>query len=594
MCGIVGYIGDKRAQPILFNCLKRLEYRGYDSCGIAVAVSNIEVYKDVLRVEALDKTSPRFDGTIGVGHTRWATHGGPSKLNAHPHLDCTASIAVVHNGVITNFQELRHQLTREGHNFVSETDTEVIPHLIEKYYHGDLEKAVEAALNDIEGSYAIIVLKSGEAGLIAARKDSPLIVGIGDRENYIASDVPAILDYTDRVIYLEDGDIGVVTGRDVKVKKAGTDVTRAEHKVMWTVEEAQKAGYEHFMLKEIHEQPRVIRNTLGEYSRSTESVIDLPAMREGGIESILMIACGTSYHAVLIGKYIVEELLGIPVRVELASEFNYYSHTLARTIAIAVTQSGETADTLKAMRKLSEVGCRVVAITNVVGSTASRIASQTIYTRAGPEISVAATKSFVAQLMVLYWIAMAYSKTDARRIAGLLMELRQLPSRVQQVLDEEAKIMKFAQYLSRFENVFYIGRGINYPVALEGALKLKEISYIHAEGCASGELKHGPFALLGVDTPVIAVVARDSTYEAMLTNIKEIKARGSPVMALAEEGDEIIEELADSVITVPQVDTLFSPVVNVVALQLLAYYAAKERGCSIDFPRNLAKSVTVE
>ncbi|MFC1976737.1 glutamine--fructose-6-phosphate transaminase (isomerizing) [Chloroflexota bacterium] len=594
MCGIIGYIGDKQSQSILLNCLRRLEYRGYDSCGIAVAASSIQVYKDEVRVGALGKVAPRFDGTVGIGHTRWATHGEPSQVNAHPHLDCTGNIAVVHNGIISNFQALKHQLINEGHNFVSETDTEVIPHLIEKYYDGSLEKAVEAALRDVEGSYAIIVLMKGEPKLITARKDSPLIIGVGDRENFIASDVPAILDYTDRVIYLEDGDIGVIAKHDIKIRRDGKEVDWEEHKILWSVEEAQKAGYEHFMLKEIHEQPKVIRNTIGEYTRDTEPVVDLVGTRDTSTESMLMVAAGTAYHAALIGKYIVEELRRIPVRVEIASEFNYYSHVLARTIAIAVTQSGETADTLKAMKRLKEAGCRVIAITNVVGSTATRLANRTVYTRAGPEISVAATKTFVAQLMVLYWLAMSHSEADARRLAGLLMELRQLPSKVQQVLDDESKIMEYAKYLSKYENVFFIGRGINYPVALEGALKLKEISYIHAEGYAAGELKHGPFALLGSDTPVIAIVAEDNTYEAMLTNIKEIKARGAPVMALVEEEDGAIEELADSVITVPRVDTMFSPVVNIVALQLLAYYTAKERGCSIDFPRNLAKSVTVE
>jgi glucosamine--fructose-6-phosphate aminotransferase (isomerizing) len=594
MCGIIGYIGDKQAQSIVLNCLGKLEYRGYDSCGVAVASGGVEVYKDAVRVEVLGKTSPKFEGTTGIGHTRWATHGGPSQVNAHPHLDCTGNISVVHNGVISNFQELRNQLISEGHNFVSETDTEVIPHLIEKYYEGSLEAAVEAALRDIEGSYAIIVLTAGEPELVVARKDSPLIIGLGDRENFIASDVPAILDYTNRVIYLEDGDIGVVTKSDVKIKREGIEVAWEENKVLWTVEEAQKSGYEHFMLKEIHEQPKVIRNTLGEYTRDAQPVVDLAGIRDRGIESMLVLACGTSYHAALIGKYIVEELLKMPVRVEIASEFNYYSHTLARTVAIAITQSGETADTLKAMKRLREAGCRVIAITNVVGSTASRVANQTIYTRAGPEISVAATKSFIAQLMVLYWLVMSYSTAGAGRLASLLAELRQLPSKVQQVLDNEHEIMEYARYLSKYEGVFFIGRGINLPVALEGALKLKEVSYIHAEGYAAGETKHGPFALLGSNTPVIAIVARDNTYEAMLTNIKEIKARGSPLIALAEQGDEAIEELADSVITVPQVDTIFSPVVNTVALQLLAYYAAKERGCPIDFPRNLAKSVTVE
>jgi len=594
MCGIIGYIGDKQAQSVLLNCLKRLEYRGYDSCGIAVAASGIEVYKDEARVEALGKVAPRFDGTVGIGHTRWATHGKPSQANAHPHLNCAGNIAVVHNGVVSNFQALKYQLINEGHNFVSETDTEVIPHLIEKYYDGSLEKAVEAALRDVEGSYAIIVLMKGEPKLIAARKDSPLIIGIGDRENFVASDVPAILDYTDRVIYLEDGDIVVVTKHDIEIRRDGKEIIREEHKILWSVEEAQKAGYEHFMLKEIHEQPKVIRNTLGEYTRTTDPIVDLAGMKDTDVESMLMLSAGTSYNAALVGKYIVEELLRIPVRVEIASEFNYYNHTLVRTVTVAITQSGETADTLKAMKKLKEADCRVIAITNVMGSTASRIAHQTIYTKAGPEISVAATKSFTAQLMVLYWLAMSHSRADARRLANLLLELRQLPSKVQQVLDDESKIAEHAKYLSNYENAFFIGRGIHFPVALEGALKLKEISYIHAEGLAGGEMKHHTLAVLSHETPVIALLAGDNTYEAMLTNIKEIKARGAPVIALAEEGDEAIEELADSVITVPRIDTMFSPVVNIVALQLLAYYTAKERGCPIDFPRNLAKSVTVE
>jgi len=594
MCGIIGYIGNKQAQPILLSCLKRVEYRGYDSCGIAVSSGSIKVYKDVVRVETLAKVMPQLGGTAGIGHTRWATCGEPSQVNAHPHCDCAGNIAVVHNGVINNFQSLRQQLISEGHTFISETDTEVIPHLIEKYYNGNLEKAVEAALRVVEGSYAIVVVMVGEPKLVAVRKDSPLIIGIGDRENFIASDVPAILNYTDRVIYLEDGDIGVVTKDNIKVRREGTEVDREEHKILWGVEEAQKGGYEHFMLKEIHEQPKVIRDTLVEYTQMAEPVVDLERMRDEGIESMLILACGTSYHAALVGKYVVEELVGIPVRVEIASEFSYYGQTLARTLAIVITQSGETADTLKAMKRLKEVGCRVVAITNVVGSSASRVADQTIYTRAGPEISVASTKSFTAQLMVLYWLAMGYSKADARRLASMLLGLRQLPSKVQRVLDNGDIILQCARYLSKYENVFFIGRGINFPVALEGALKLKEISYIHAEGYAAGELKHGPFALLGENTPVIAIVAQDNTYEAMLTNIKEVKARKSPLMALAEEGGEAISELADFVITVPRVDAIFSPVVNAVVLQLLAYYTAKERGCPIDFPRNLAKSVTVE
>jgi len=594
MCGIVGYIGEKKAHPILLNSLGKLEYRGYDSCGIAVLAGGIEVYKDAVRVKALEKALSPLEGTVGIGHTRWATHGEPSKVNAHPHCDCTGRIAVVHNGVINNYHRLREQLASEGHILSSHTDTEVIPHLIEKYFDGDLEEAVELALRDIEGSYAIIVLMADEPKLIAARKDSPLIIGIGDRENFIASDVPAILDYTSRVIYLEDGDTAVITAGNIEVKRDGAEVAREEHKILWSVKDAQKGGYEHFMLKEIHEQPKVIRDTLAEYISAAEPAADLTIAGSVSLEDMLILACGTSYHAALIGKYIIEGLVKIPVRVEFASEFNYSGQASTRGKAIVITQSGETADALKAIKRLKEEGCQVIAITNVVGSTASRIADQTVYTRAGPEISVAATKSFVAQLVALYWLALPYSKVDIRRLDDLVMELRQLPVKVQQVLDNEAAILDCARQLSQFENVFYIGRGINYPVALEGALKLKEISYIHAEGYAAGELKHGPFALLGSGTPVVAVMAQDNTYEAMLTTLKEIKARQSPVLALVGEGDETIGELADWVITVPQVDPMFSSVVNVVVLQLLAYHVAKQRGCPIDFPRNLAKSVTVE
>ena len=594
MCGIIGYIGERQAQPILLGCLAKLEYRGYDSCGIALAGSSFQVYKDAIRVGELAKASPRFQGTIGIGHTRWATHGEPSQTNAHPHCDCTGKIAVVHNGIIHDYQNLKQQLIAEGHKFASETDTEVISHLIEKHYQGDLEKAVVTALREIEGSYAIIVLMMGEPKLIVARKDSPLIIGIGDRENFIASDVPAILDYTNRVIYLEDDDIGVINSNSIKVRRNDKIISREENKILWSAAQAQKGGYEHFMLKEIHEQPKVIRDTLVGWVPLTEEATDCTTTNDEDVESILILGCGTSYHAAVIGKYLAKELVGIPVRAELAAEFIYHSQSLARTMTIALTQSGETADVLIAIRRAKEGGGKVITISNVVGSTASRITNQTIYTRAGPEISVAATKSFIAQLMALYWLMMSYSKADARRLADILFELRQIPSKVQQVLDNEDNILEHAKYLSAYENVFFIGRGINYPVALEGALKLKEVSYIHAEGYAAGELKHGPFALLGSDTPVIAIVTQDSTLKAMLTNIKEIKSRKAPVIALAEEGCEAVEELANEVITVPRVDAVFSPVVNTVALQLLAYYTAKHRGCPIDFPRNLAKSVTVE
>ncbi len=594
MCGIVGYIGSRQAQPVLFNSLRRLEYRGYDSCGIAVCNSTIEVRKDAVRVGELQKVLTQLEGTIGVGHTRWATHGVPSQTNAHPHLDCSGKIAVVHNGVISNFQTLRQQLTSEGHNIVSETDTEVIPHLIEKYYQGNLEKAVEAALDDVEGSYAIVVLVEGDPKLVVARKDSPLIVGVGDGEYFVASDVPAVLEYTNRVIYLADGDIATITKDSIKIKGNKSDVERKEHQISWSIEDIQKAGYEHFMLKEIHEQPGVIRSTLGKHLLSTEPVANSVLAPDGRLEDLLILACGTSYHAGLVGKWVIEELLGIPVRVEIASEFNHSRRTLPSTMAIVLTQSGETADVLIAMKRLREAAIRTLAITNVPGSTASRVADLTLYTKAGPEVSVATTKTFIAQLIALYELALSSPGVNRAIYKRLVTELRQVPGEVQRVLNNEYQIKNSARYLSQFDKAFFIGRGINFPIALEGALKLKEIAYIYAEAFAAGELKHGPFALLQNDTPVIAIVPRDNTYQSMLTNIKEVKARSSPVIALAEENDGTIEEFVDQVIRVPRVGNLFSPVVNAVTLQLLAYHAARYRECPIDFPRNLAKSVTVE
>ncbi|MFH1662459.1 MAG: glutamine--fructose-6-phosphate transaminase (isomerizing) [Chloroflexota bacterium] len=514
--------------------------------------------------------------------------------NAHPHTDCKGEIAVVHNGIINNFQELKQSLIEEGHCFTSETDTEVIPHLIEKYYVDNLEEAVEKALKDIDGSYAIVAIRAGESRLVVAKKESPLIIGAGDKESFVASDIPAILDYTNSVIYLEEGDIGTIIDSDIKIKRNGKNIKAKKHKIEWSIEEAQKAGYEHFMLKEIHEQPRVVRDTLVSYCRESEPIDDLEWLRDIGVEDMLILACGTSYNAGLIGKYLFEEILRIPVRAELASEFNYYPYALAKTMAIVITQSGETADVIKATRRLQEVGCRVLAITNVIGSTISRLANQTIYSNAGPEISVASTKSFMAQLVLLYWLVISYSNNDIKRSADMLMTIRHLPIKIQRILDNKSKIKKCGKYLSNYNNVFFIGRGINYPIALEGALKLKEISYIHAEGYAAGELKHGPFALLGKDTPVVTIVAKDNTFDVMINNIREIKTRGAPVIVISEEENGVVAELADFMITVPAVDNIFSPIVNVVAMQLLAYYTAMERGCPIDFPRNLAKSVTVE
>ena len=594
MCGIVGYIGEREAQPVLINCLKRLEYRGYDSCGIALLGGETEVYKDAVRIEALERTLQPNDSRMGIGHTRWATHGKPSEVNAHPHTDCSGKIAVVHNGVIDNYLKLREQLISEGHTFGSDTDTEVIPHLIEKYYQGDLEQAVIRALDDIKGAYAFIVIQSGCDELVAARKDSPLVIGIGDKEYFIASDVPAVLDYTDRVIYLEDGDMAVVTTAAIKVTSDGQPVTRAEDRVPWNIEEAQKGGYDHFMIKEIHEQPRSIRNTFAGHISAIEPEITLDIRQDIHFDNILILACGTSYHAALVGKQVLQRITQVPVNVDIASEFNYSDTVLGNTWVIVITQSGETADSIRALKKAKEFGCHTLVITNVVGSSATRIADDVLYIKAGPEISVAATKSFVAQLIMLYLIALSRARGDVRYRGNLIAELRQLPNKVHEILDREEEIAEQGRYLAGYENTFFVARGINFPIALEGALKVKEIAYIHAEGYPAGELKHGPFALLTPETPVIAIAVRDNTYDTLLANIKEIKARESPVIAIAEEDDEEIAKYVDHVIRLPKVEPVFSPVMTAVALQLLAYYAARERGCSIDMPRNLAKSVTVE
>ncbi|MGB6647326.1 MAG: glutamine--fructose-6-phosphate transaminase (isomerizing), partial [Bacteroidota bacterium] len=507
------------------------------------------------------KALPKSNGKLGIGHTRWATHGKPSKTNAHPHMDCTGRIAVVHNGVIDNFQQLRDKLIKEGHKLYSETDTEVIPHLIERYYQGDLEQAVKRALVDLRGTYSLIVLAADHEELVVARNESPLVIGIGDGENFVASDVPALLDHTERVMYMEDGDVGVVTAGEIRLANCDREVSRETNVIPWTIDDAQKGGYDHFMLKEIHEQPRVIRDTLGGYLSEIEPVIDL-GLENTEFEDILLLACGTSYHACLVGRYLLERLARIPVRVEVASEFSYSDAVVGETWAIGITQSGETADLLGALKKAKQLGCRTLAITNCFGSSATRIADQTFYIRALPEISVAATKSFIAQLMAMYLIALSEAKIDIKFREDLTRELSVLPDKVQQILDDEEQIARHGKYLSAFDNAFFVARGINFPIALEGALKLKEISYIHAEGYPAGELKHGPFALLTPTTPVIAIVTKDDTYEAMLANIKEIKARESPVIAVADEADQDIDKFVDEVIRVPSVDSLFSPVVN--------------------------------
>ena len=588
MCGIVGYIGDRQAKSILLDCLGRLEYRGYDSCGVAIRDKDIKVYKDITRVAELADHSPELSGKTGIGHTRWATHGIPSVVNAHPHLDCTGRFAVVHNGVISNYTELKQQLIEEGHIFLSQTDTEVLPHLIEKYYEGNLETAVEAAVSHVEGTFAIIVVCQDEEKLVVARKDSPLVIGIGDGEKFIASDVPAFIHYTNKAIYLENESVAVITADSVTVRQNGKVTCNEEKQVDWCRENGDKEEYAHFMLKEIHEQPDVVADTLGK-----DVLLNLNTVLDDSAKTFSILACGTSYHAGLIGEYIIEELLGIPVRVTLASEFNH-RRVMFPDEAIVITQSGETADVLYAMKRLKSAGIKTLVVTNVPGSTASRLGEVTVYSRAGAEVSVAATKSFVTQLCALYQLALSHPAVDGQLRTRLIAELLKLPADIQKVFASEPQIINCAQYVSKYENAFFIGKGVNYPVALEGALKLKEISYIHAEGYAAGELKHGPFALLYPGVPVIALMCRDDNYDSMMTSIKEVKARDAYVIAVAEDDDLRIESVADAVIRVPHTHYLLSPVVNTVALQLLSYYAANVRGCPIDFPRNLAKSVTVE
>lgn len=588
MCGIVGYIGRRQAQNVLFDCLSRLEYRGYDSAGIAVRGSAIKVVKDKVRVDALRAAAPEIKGTCGIGHTRWATHGVPSMANAHPHTDCTGSLAVVHNGVITNYLELREKLAKDGCTFRSDTDTEVIPHLIDRHYQGDIVQAVEAAVLALEGSYAIAVLSEHEHKLVVARKDSPLIIGLGDGENLVASDVPAIMEFTDRIICLENGDTCVLTDKGVEVRRGGNIIERPVKVIHWDKEDIGKCGCEHYMLKEIREQPKVVHSSL---TRGIPQ--EAKELFEKADQGLLILACGTSYHAALVGKYLLEELLGMRVTVELASEFNYLSRVPNIGTAILVTQSGETADVLAAMRRLDDAGVKTLVITNVAHSTACRAAMYAICTPAGPEVSVAATKSFLAQVAVFYQLALSSGRLDPEARPALGRELDQLPHLIQKVLDNESAIIDCARYLSSFDNAFFIGRGINLPVALEGALKLKEISYIHAEGYAAGELKHGPLALMGKEAPVVALLFRDRSYDAMMTNIKEAKSRGSPIIMVTDL-DLDGHNPADKVIKVEGMDPIVSPVPTTVVMQLLAYHAARMRGCPIDFPRNLAKSVTVE
>ncbi len=594
MCGIVGYTGTMDVADILLKGLKRLEYRGYDSAGVAIrSGGSISVQKREGSIDDLSELE-FVHGYTGIGHTRWATHGKPCDENAHPFLDCEGNLAVVHNGIIDNFVDIKDGLEERGHNFTSETDSEVVAHLIEEEYEGDLVKAVKKTVKKLTGSYAIVVVHKDHDGLVAARDKSPLVLGVGTEENLVASDVPAILDHTNEVKYLLDGDVASITKDGIEIwDEEGELVERETKEITWSVEDAEKGGYEHYMLKEIYEQPKAIHDSfLGRLNGLDE--VDLSRY---DIDSINLISCGTSYHAALVGKYIIERLTGIPCNTELASEYRYSARSDVFPFTILISQSGETADTLAAAKEAKIRGCKTMAITNVFGSSITREVDEVIYTHAGPEIGVAATKTFTTQLIVLYLLAvelgMKKKKILREDVDDCRNEIRKLPRKVEVLLDQAERIKGIAKILSRADDIFFVGRNINYPVALEGALKLKEIAYIHAAGYPAGELKHGPFALLTEKTPVIAISIKDHTYEKMLGNIGEIAARGSPIIAVGQK-DKELEKLADETIEIPEVSPIFSPILVNVILQMFAYYTARELDRSIDKPRNLAKSVTVE
>jgi glucosamine--fructose-6-phosphate aminotransferase (isomerizing) len=610
MCGIVGYIGNKNALPVLLDGLKQLEYRGYDSAGVAVlSIGKIKVVKRSGKIKDLigltEKTKGLDGSKSGIGHSRWATHGAPTNINAHPHQDCSGNIAVVHNGIIENFNDLKKQLTLEGHKFKSQTDTEVISHLVEKYYNGDLKDAVLKALKDLRGSFALGVISSNEPDrIIAARKESPLIVGIGEAENFIASDVPAILRHTKRVIYIDDGEIAVLTRDKVEVfDSEGTIRQKNIDIIKWNIESAQKSGFSHFMLKEIHEQPKVLKQIIsfrieGDSGLRMEG-INIPDEAIKNISNIIIIACGTAYHAGLVGKYVLEKFTKIPVSIDLSSEFRYRDPIINKdTLVVAISQSGETADTLAAVKEAKQKGSKILSICNVVGSSLVRVSDGVLYTYAGPEIGVASTKAYTAQLAILY--ALAFYIADKKGLLenglkkSLLAGFAAIPGVIENILSKKNHIQKIAAKHLNFGSFLYLGRNLNFPTALEGALKLKEISYIPAEGYAAGEMKHGPIALIDEYRAVVCIAPESFVYEKMISNIEEICARKGKVIAIATEGDKGIKAFTKEIIYIPKIDEIFSPIVTVVPLQLLAYYIAVKRGCDVDQPRNLAKSVTVE
>ncbi|NLB00415.1 MAG: glutamine--fructose-6-phosphate transaminase (isomerizing) [Methanomicrobiales archaeon] len=579
MCGIVGYIGRRDATPILIQGLKRLEYRGYDSFGLATVGSAVEVYKKAGRISDSEAGASGLAGSTGIGHTRWATHGEPNDVNAHPHIDCTGRIAVVHNGIIENYSDLKRQLTERGHTFLSETDTEVIAHLIEEHYDGDLLAAVNAILPLLEGSYAILAITENTQRIVAARDASPLVLGVGDAEVFAASDMTPLLEYTERVIFLEDGDVADITPDRYTIYHDGRVVERPIELINWCVEDARKGGFAHYMLKEIYEQPQSFYETI------RAGIDDHVRQMIMEADEITLVACGTSYHTTLAFKYLAESFCNLPVRVEVGSEFKYFTPPL-RGLVIAVSQSGETADTIAALKMAKARNCPTLAITNMQGSTVTRVADETILMRAGPEIGVAATKSYTAQLAALMQII------NLRCDGAFDDALSHAHIAIGDVLLQE--LHEAVDLCAKAEHVFFVGRGPFYPVSMEGALKMKEISYIHAEGYAAGELKHGPFALLTPETPVVAVCTPGPTYGVMASNIKEMKARKAPVIALGVAGDTELAGFVDIFIPIPNTHLLVQVLTASVVLQLLAYHTACALQRDVDKPRNLAKSVTVE
>ena len=608
MCGIVGYTGSQEAAPILLEGLKKLEYRGYDSAGIAVLNDNlIAVSKVTGRIANLcERTADgkNCPGTVGIGHTRWATHGAPTDTNAHPHMSNDGKFAVVHNGIVENYIALREELIQKGYRFESQTDTEVIVHLIEMYYTGDLKKAVIKTSARLQGSYALGVVCTDEPEKVyVAREASPLILGVGVGENYFASDVTALVSYTRNAIYLDDGEFAEITPDYITVfNPAGQPIERKISRITWDIQSAEKGGYEHFMLKEIIEQPRAVKATIAPRIKDGDIILDETELTADYLESInkiVITACGSAYYAGCAGKYAIEKLCRIPVQVELASELRYSDPLIdEHTLLIVLSQSGETADTIAAMKECKNRGAKTLAVVNVVGSTIANTADHTLYTWAGPEIAVATTKGYTTQVSVLYLFAL-YAAKKMNRINDklyndLLESLKMLPKKIQEAIDINSSIPTLARKYHGADSMFFIGRNTDYAVALEGALKMKEISYIHAESYAAGELKHGTIALVEEHQPVIALCCNEAIMEKTMSNIVEVKARGAEVLAVTFKDNQKIVSLADDVIFVPKIETIFSAAVEIVPLQLLAYYVAKENGCDIDKPKNLAKSVTVE